>query len=140
MKLHTNVNAVPSVRVNRSHTSSPTQRSRWWSVMVPTTFVKYLLCTFLHYFFNSELLLKKTQLNVKLFLTLNIRAQPDNFKRISIYDRFFSRRIRDPIRVPRIRENYHRVPTVRENRVPRIREIGSLQIHTGFLTFCLKKP
>jgi len=45
---------------------------------------------------------------------------------------------RDPIRVsrisnrvPRIRENYHRVPKIRENRVPRIREIGSLQIQTG---------
>jgi len=24
----------------------------------------------------------------------------------------------DPIRVPRIRENYHRVPKIRENRVP----------------------
>jgi len=33
----------------------------------------------------------------------------------------------DPNRVPRI-----------ENRVPRIREIGSLQVHTGYLTFCLK--
>ena len=43
----------------------------------------------------------------------------------------FLRRFRDPIRVPRIRENYHRVP--------RIREIGSLQIHTGYLTFSLKK-
>jgi len=38
----------------------------------------------------------------------------------------------DPIRVPRIRENYHRVPGIRENQVPRIREIGSL-------TFSLKK-
>ena len=56
------------------------------------------------------------------------------------------RRFRDPIRVPRIsnrvsriRENYHRVPKTRENRVHRIREIGSLQIQTGFLTFSLKK-
>ena len=48
------------------------------------------------------------------------------------------RRFRDPNRVPRIRENYHRVPKIRENRVPRIREIGSLQIQTGFLTFSLK--
>jgi len=30
------------------------------------------------------------------------------------------------------------VPSI-ENRVPRIREIGSLQIHTGYLTFSLKK-
>jgi len=44
----------------------------------------------------------------------------------------------DPIQVPRIenqvptiRENYHRVTRIRENRVPRIREIGSLQVHTG---------
>jgi len=37
-------------------------------------------------------------------------------------NRFFLRRFRDPIRVPRIRE------------------IGSLQIHTGYLTFSLKKP
>ena len=51
----------------------------------------------------------------------------------------FLRRFRGPIRVPRIRENYHRVPKIRENRVPRIREIGSLQTHTGYLTFSLKK-
>jgi len=44
----------------------------------------------------------------------------------------------DPIRVrrienrlPRISENYHRVP--------RIRDIGSPQVHTGYLTFSLKK-
>ena len=59
----------------------------------------------------------------------------------------FLRRFRDPIRVPRIsnrvpriRENYHWVPKIWENRVPRIREIRSLQIHTGYLTFSLKKP
>jgi len=55
----------------------------------------------------------------------------------------------DPIRVPRIEnwvtriiENYHRVPRIRENRVPRIREIGSLQVHTRYLKkkFSLKKP
>jgi len=57
----------------------------------------------------------------------------------------FLKRFRDPIRVPRIsnrvpriRENYHRVPKIGENRVPRIREIGSLQIHTGYLTFSKK--
>ena len=44
---------------------------------------------------------------------------------------FFLMRCRDSMRVPRIRENCHRVP--------RIREIGSLQIHTGHLTFSLKK-
>ena len=59
----------------------------------------------------------------------------------------FLRRFKDPIRVPiisnrvpRIRKNYDRVPKIRENRVPRIIEIGSLQIHTGYLTFSLKKP
>ena len=62
-------------------------------------------------------------------------------------DRFFLRRFRDQIRVPRIsnrvpriRENYHRVPKIRKNPVPRIGEIGSLQIQTEFLTFSLKKP
>jgi len=52
----------------------------------------------------------------------------------------FLRCFRDPDRVPRIEnrvprisENYHRVPRIRENRVPRIREIGSLQINTGYL-------
>jgi len=30
-------------------------------------------------------------------------------------------------RVPRIRENYHQIPRIRENRVPRIIEIGSLR-------------
>jgi len=51
----------------------------------------------------------------------------------------FLRCFRDPIRVPRIenrvpriRENYHRVPRIRENRVPKIREIGSLQVHSGY--------
>ena len=58
----------------------------------------------------------------------------------------FIRRFRDPIRVPRIsnrapriREYYHWVPKIRENSVPRIIEIGSLQIQNGFLTFSLKK-
>jgi len=44
----------------------------------------------------------------------------------------------DPIRVPRIRK-LSSVSRSRENWVPRIREIGSLQIHTGYLTFSLKK-
>ena len=69
--------------------------------------------------------------------------------------RVFLRRLRDPIRVPRIsnrvprirenyhrvlkiRENYHRIHKIRERRVPRIREIGSLQMNTGYLTFSLK--
>jgi len=34
-------------------------------------------------------------------------------------------------RVPGIRENYHQAP--------RIKEIGSLQVHTGYLTFSSKK-
>jgi len=58
----------------------------------------------------------------------------------------FLRCFRDPIRVPTIEnqvprtsENYHRVPRIGENRVPRMREIGSLQVHTGYLTFSLKK-
>jgi len=38
-------------------------------------------------------------------------------------------------RVPRIIENYHRVPRIRENRVRRIREFGSLQVRTRYLTF-----
>ena len=41
---------------------------------------------------------------------------------------FFLRRFRDPIRVPRIRENYHRAPKIRKKRVPRIREIGNVDI------------
>jgi len=45
-----------------------------------------------------------------------------------VLEHAFLRRFRDPIRVPRI-----------ENRVPRIREIGSLQVHTGYLTCSLKK-
>jgi len=56
-----------------------------------------------------------------------------------VYNQGFLRRFRDPIRVPRISENYHRVPKIRENSVPIIREIWSLQIQTGFLTFSLKK-
>ena len=45
-----------------------------------------------------------------------------------VLEHAFLRRFRDPIRVPRI-----------ENRVPRIREIGSLQVHTGYLACSLKK-
>jgi len=58
----------------------------------------------------------------------------------------FLRRFRDTIRVhriesrvPRIRENYHRVPRIRDSWVPRIREIESLQVHIGYLTFSLTK-
>ena len=65
---------------------------------------------------------------------------------IVLYVRVFLRRFRDPIRVPiienrvpRFRDNYHRVPRIRENRVPRIREIGSQVVHTGYLTFSLKQ-
>jgi len=36
-------------------------------------------------------------------------------------------------------ENYHRVPRIGENLVPRIREIGSLQVHTWYLTLSEKK-
>ena len=63
------------------------------------------------------------------------------------YMQGFLRRFRDTIRVPgienrvpRIRENYHRVPRIRENRVPRFREIGFLQVHTGHVTCSLKNP
>jgi len=50
----------------------------------------------------------------------------------------FLKCFKDPIRVPRI-EN--RVPRIRENyhRVPGIWEIGSLNLHIGYLTFSLKK-
>jgi len=52
--------------------------------------------------------------------------------------RVFLRRFRDPNRVPRI-ENW--APRIRENyhQVPRICEIGSLQVHTRYLPFSLKK-
>jgi len=59
-------------------------------------------------------------------------------ERICIYSRFF-----EEISEKTLRENYHRgnYHRIRENyhRVPRIREIGSLQVHTGYLTFSLKK-
>jgi len=86
------------------------------------------------------------------FVTRNAKHQSDKLKIFFLlkwnkYQGFFLRRFRDPIRVPRIsnrvrriRKSYHRVPKIRKNRVPRIREIGSLQIQTGFLTFSLKKP
>jgi len=68
-------------------------------------------------------------------------------KRFYNFKQSFLKCFRDPIRdprienrVPRIREDYHRVPRIKENRVSRIRETGSLQIHTGNLTFSLKKP
>ena len=53
---------------------------------------------------------------------------------------------RDPVwvprivnQVPRIRENGLQVPKIRENQVPRIKEIGSLQVHTRYRKFSLKK-
>jgi len=59
----------------------------------------------------------------------------------------FFRCFRDSIRVPRIEnrvlsisEDYYRVPRIRGNGVPTIREIGSLQVQTGYLTFSLKQP
>jgi len=59
----------------------------------------------------------------------------------------FFRCFRDTNRVPRIEnrvpgigENYHRVSKIKENRIPRISEIVSLQDHTGYLTFFLEKP
>jgi len=60
------------------------------------------------------------------FIFQNIYMETNNISGFSLV------RFRDPNQVPRIKENYHRVP--------RIREIGSLQIHTGFLTFSLKNP
>jgi len=42
-------------------------------------------------------------------------------------------------RVPRISENYHWVFRIRENQDRRIREIGSLQVYTRYLTFFFKK-
>jgi len=58
-----------------------------------------------------------------------------NYKNIT---QGFLRCFRDPIRIPGIRENYHRVPRTRENGAPRIREIGSLQVHTRYLTLSFK--
>jgi len=55
---------------------------------------------------------------------------------VSAYTAGFLRCFRDPFRAPRI-EN--RVARVRENRVRRIKEIGSLQVHTESLTFSFKK-
>jgi len=52
-------------------------------------------------------------------------------------DQGFLRCFRDPIRVPRISENYHRVPGIRENRVPKIRESGPYRVPNIFLE---KKP
>jgi len=58
--------------------------------------------------------------------------------RLGYHEPAFFKVFKDPIRVPRI-ENWF--PRIRENyhRVPRIREIGSQQVHTGYLTFSLKK-
>jgi len=50
----------------------------------------------------------------------------------------FLRCFKDPIRVPRIENRVLRI-TESHHRVPRIREIGSLQVHIGYLTFSLKK-
>jgi len=81
-----------------------------------------------------------------LFFYLKIKNNKLFLNKIIHLIQVFLRCLRDPIRVPRIenrvpriRENYHRVPRIIENRVPRIREIRSLKIHIGYLTFSLKK-
>ena len=71
-----------------------------------------------------------THESTKELLYWRLGAFQDGFHR-NLQPRIFIRCFRglkDPIRVPRI-----------ENRVPRIREIWSLQVHTGYLTFSLKK-
>jgi len=97
---------------------------------IPHVFVDYYLWlqTFKHHI--STLASGCNELEVR-FMCLN-----------SVFLRCF----RDPIwvprienRVPRISENHHRVLRIKENRVPRIREIGALQVHIGYLTFSLKK-
>jgi len=50
------------------------------------------------------------------------------FQYVWYYNQGFLRCFRDPIRVPRIK-----------HRVPRIKEIGSLHVHTGYLTFSAEK-
>jgi len=52
----------------------------------------------------------------------------------------FLRCFRDPIRVPRIRENYRQVPSIRENRVPTVREIGPLPLAYGGGGHCAMAP
>ena len=52
----------------------------------------------------------------------------------------FLRCFRDPIRVPRIRENYRQVPSIRENRVPTVREIGPLPLAYGGGGHCAMTP
>jgi len=83
------------------------------------------------------MLTKYNKLNFSLFII---------FTTYGTITRVFLRRFRDPIRVPRIenrvpiiRENHHGVPRIKENLVPIIREIGSLQVHIGYLTFSLKE-
>jgi len=67
---------------------------------------------------------------------MKVRKWRDKVRNILLHNCRFLTCFRDPIRVPRI-EN--RFPRIRENRVPKIREIGSLEVHTGYLTFSLKK-
>ena len=81
----------------------------------------------------------------KTFLFLIGYATCSAHNGLRVFTQGFLRYLGNPIRVPRIenwvpriRENYHRVPRIRENRVRKITEIGSLQVHTGYLIF-LKK-
>ena len=81
-----------------------------------------------------------------MMLVINMEAAGEHRYRLTpiichlyLYLYQFLRCLRDLLRVPIIRENYHRVSRIRENRVPRIREIWSLQVHTGYLTCSLKK-
>jgi len=67
--------------------------------------------------------------NLRLFLSAHLKLRKSLETGPAVCDAtcpgFFLRRFRDPIlvprisnRVPRIRENYHQVPKIRENRVP----------------------
>jgi len=72
------------------------------------------------------------------WLQLHFKTEEAPFNQIFL--RCF-RDVRIENRVLRIRENYHRVSRsrIRANWVPMIRKIGSLQVHTRYLTVSLKE-
>jgi len=90
------------------------------------------------YLNNHENFEEITNIAKSLHVTVN--------SKVCIFTSVLLRCFRDPNRVlrienlvPRFKENYHQVPRIKENWVPRIRQIGSLQVHIGYLTVSLKK-
>jgi len=112
---------------------------RVWTALKHNHLVSYAVAKTCEYWWFCPALLAAKVLSTKWVPRVSLDTYSRNctihpvlccLKKIH-YSSIYLRQFRNPIRVPRIRETYHRVPGIRENQVPRNREIGSLQVHTS---------